>query len=63
MEHHRESNQDSTLSLEARRALWDQLWARLLAPPSESSGGTTRLGPGEADEFPVGENQSARGDR
>ncbi len=63
MEQYCQRTQGKELPLEARCPLWDRLWATLLAPPSGSGEGTTRLSPDESDELPLGKNQSAGGDQ
>ncbi len=38
MHDERRTRERGLLPIEARRILWDRLWARLLAPPEETSG-------------------------
>lgn len=59
MHNERRTRERGPLPIEARRVLWDRLWARLLAPPLKASGEATTLGGGAnndaADTAPTGE--------
>lgn len=58
MHHERWTKERGLLPIEARRVLWDRLWARLLAPPPETgedaSGNTGGANHHASDALPVG---------
>ncbi|MDP9367260.1 MAG: hypothetical protein M3Q03_03110 [Chloroflexota bacterium] len=49
MHDERRTRERGLLPIEARRILWDRLWARLLAPPPETGGEGSGCGGGSSN--------------